>query len=119
MELKYRTETFITVEYSDLDTFITKHFAFPREKSFMDKHNPEPEDGIYLKEFEFVAVEEAANDSSYTFNVTGKMGEWDEKEMKELMEKKGFGSFTTRIILDYLASKDLIPKGTYLINVCW
>jgi len=119
MELKHRTETFITVEYSDLNAFITKHFSFAREKGHMDKYSPEPEGGVYLKEFEFVAVEEAANDSSYTFSVTGKLDEWGEEEIKELLEREEFGEFTTRRILDYLASKDLIPKGTYLINVCW
>jgi hypothetical protein len=119
MELKMKEETFITVEYSDLDAFITKHFFFAREKGLMDKYSPEPEDGVYLKEFEFVAVEEAANDSSYTFSVTGKQDKWDEEEMKEILERKDFGSFTTRRILNYLASKDLIPKGNYLINVCW
>ncbi len=119
MELKTKEETFITVEYGNLNAFITEHFSFIREKEYMDRYSPEPEDGIYLKEFEFVAVEEASNDSSYTFHVTGEQDKWDEEEMKEILEKKDFGSFTTRRILDYLASKDLIPKGNYLINVCW
>ncbi len=119
MELKMKEETFITVEYSDLNAFITEHFSFTREEQPMDKYRQKPKNGIFKEQFEFVAVEEASNDSSYTFHIDGKLDEWGLAGMKEILEKKDFGSFTTRRILDYLASKDLIPKGNYLINVCW
>lgn len=120
MNLKYNIETYIQVEYHDLDDFITWYFSFEREKESMDKFREEPKDGIYLKRFEFVAIEEANNDSAYTYHVTGdKDYDWDEKEMKEMMEAKDFDNYSTRRILDYLASKDVIPKGTYLINVSW
>ena len=117
--MKHRVQTYIVVEYHDLDDFITKHFAFPREKNFMDEHRQPPKDGIYLKEFEFVAIEEANNDSAYTYNVSGDKYEWDKTEMKEMLEKKEFDCYSTRRILDYLASEGVIGTGTYLINVSW
>lgn len=120
MVLKHKVQVYIMVEYHDLDEFITKHFAFPREKTFMDEHRAKPKDGIYLKEFEFVAIEEANNDSAYTYSVTGDKGyDWDKKEMEEMLEKKDFDLFSTRRILDYLAHEGHISTGTYLINVSW
>ena len=121
MELKTKEETFIVVKYHDLDEFITKHFAFEREEHSSDKWGNQyhKELGIYLKEFEFVAIEEANNDSSYTYNVNGELYDWDKTEMAEMLEKKEFDCFSTRRILDWLASKDVIAKGTYLVKVSW
>jgi len=121
MELKYELITHTQVDYHDLDAFITKHFAFPREEHSSDKFGNQyfKELGVYLKEFEFVAIEEANNDSAYTYHVNGELYDWDKKEMKEMLEKKDFDNFSTRRILDYLAKEGFIPKGTYLINVSW
>lgn len=119
MKLKHSTETYIEVEYGDLNDLITKHFSFTRERTNMDKYYPEPENGIYLKEFEFVAVEESSNDTSHTFQVDGKLSKWDEEEMEEMLEKQNYDCFSTRRILNYLASKGVIETGNYLINVCW
>ncbi len=119
MKLKTREETYIEVDSFDLDRFITKLFAFPREKTFMDDHSPEPEGGIYLKEFEYVAVEEARNDSSYTHLVNGELTSWDLADIKKIKEKKDFGCFNANVILNYLASIGELPKGTYLVKVCW
>lgn len=119
MELKCKTETKISVEYHDLDEFITKYFSFPRKEEYMDKYRKKPKQGIYLQEFEFVAIEEANNDSAYTYNITGNLYDWDVTEMEEMLVAKKFDCFSTRRILDYLCSKCVIDKGDYLINVSW
>ena len=121
MELKAREETLTVVEYHDLYEFITKHFAFEREQHSSDRWGNQyhKELGIYLKEFEFVAIEEANNDSSYTYKITGNLYDWDKPEMEEMLVRKEFDNFSTRRILDWLASKGIIPKGTYLIKVSW
>jgi len=120
MKLKHKREVKITVCYSDLDKFITEYFAFPRKEEMMDKYrNKKPKDGIYLREFEFVAIEEANNDSCYTYNITGKLYNWDVTEMEEMYEAKKFDDFSTRRILDYLCSKGVVEKGDYLIDVSW
>jgi hypothetical protein len=120
MKLKHTVQTYIVVEYYDLDDFITKYFSFPREKDdFMDKYNEPPEDGIYRRRFEFVAIQEAQNSSSYTFNVDGELDKWDKKEMKEMLAAKKFDSYSAQRILDYLASEGAIIKGDYSIHVFW
>jgi hypothetical protein len=119
MELKHTVQTYIVVEYHDLDDFITKHFSFPREKTFMDKYSEEPEDGIYREQFEFVAIEEGHNSSSYTYQVDGELDEWDKKDIKKMLAAKKFDSYSTRMILDYLASEGVIIKGDYSIHVFW
>lgn len=119
MELKHRIETYIVVEYHDLDDFITNYFSFPREKDFMDKYSEPPKDGIYKKQFEFVAIQEAHNSSSYTFQVDGKLDEYDQEEMEKMIAAKKFDMYSTQRILDYLASKGVIIKGEYSIHVFW
>lgn len=119
MKLKHKKEVKITVSCFDLDKFITEYFAFPRKKEMMDKYREKPKQGIYLREFEFVAIEEANNDSSYTYNITGDLYDWDHKEMEEMLEAKKFDSWSTRRILDYLCSEGVIEKGNYLIDVSW
>ena len=119
MELKHNVMTYIQVEYHDLDDFLTEYFSFPREKRPSDEYRPEPKDGIYREEFEFVAIEEANNDSAYTYQITGDLYDWDAKDIQEMLAVKKFDSYCTRTVLDYLASIDVILKGTYLINVSW
>lgn len=119
MKLKTKETTYIEVDAFELDTFITNHFKFTREKTFMDKYSPEPEDGLYLKEFEYVAVEEARNDSSYTHHVDGEMKPYDLADMKKIIDKQDFGNFNANVILNYLAALGDIPKGVYLVKVCW
>ncbi len=119
MKLKHKKEVKITVDYFDLDKFITEYFAFPRKEESMDRYREKPKDGIYLRDFEFVAIEEAHNDSSYTFNITGKLDGFDKTEMEEMLATKKFDGWSTRRILDYLCSEGVIDKGDYLIDVSW
>jgi hypothetical protein len=120
MKLKHKKEVKITVSCWDLDKFITEYFAFPRKEEMMDKYNDKkPKDGIYLREFEFVAIEEANNDSCYTFDITGDLYDWDKPEMEEMLATKKFDNYSTRRILDYLCSEGVIDKGNYLIDVSW
>ncbi len=119
MELKTREVTHIEVDSFELDTFITNHFKFPREKTFMDKYSPEPEGGVYYEAFEYVVVEEGRNDSSYTHLVNGEMSSFDLADIERIKERQDFGNFNANVIMNYLASIGELPKGSYLVKVCW
>lgn len=92
-------EVMVTVEYGDLEEFITKVYG--------------------LKEWSFVADQECGNDSQHSFDVDGKVEEYDLEEIKEFQEKKVQSQFLTPVLLNDCCAKGLIEKGEYLIRVCW
>lgn len=60
----------------------------------------------YNIEYEFIATQEAGNDSDYTFEVESEEIEVDEDTMPYE-------------VLNDLAFKKIIPEGNYLVRVCW
>lgn len=67
----------------------------------------------------FVLDHEANNDSYYAFNIIGKVNDYDKKELEEFKEDSGNKNWMTNILLNDLCRLGLIPKGNYLIEVCW
>lgn len=104
MELEMEKEEYYVVNYSDLNRFINKYYS-------LEKGSP--------SEYHFVDDEEANNDSSYTFSVNGEVDEAEEEDLKGVLEDKLPFGFMTHTFLNDLARKDVIPKGSYLVTVCW
>ncbi len=71
-----------------------------------------------VKEFSFVADQEASNDSIHEFSVSNPADYIDEEEMEEF-KKTGKYSFLTDSILNDMCEKGEIEPGDYIINVCW
>lgn len=117
MELKHRIETKIIVDYSDLDRLITEYFKFVRDPSMVASW--EPKQDVYYKKYEFVAMEEASNYASYDYDIDGYLDEFDQKDIDKMLETETFPQYSTRVIMNYLASKGVIDKGNYLIDVFW
>ena len=80
MELKMVTKVINVVDYDDFNNFVMS---------------------IYGGDYEFVAIQEANNDSSYEYTVS----------MKDLT---GY-----RDLLNCLLEDGHIKEGDYLIDVCW
>lgn len=97
MDLPHRKETTIYVDSFDLDKFVSNHYGV---------------------KFNFVAKEEATNDSEHAFTVNGRVDDFEEEEFEPWV--KGERNWiSTYAILNDLARKGLIEKGSYIIEVCW
>lgn len=70
------------------------------------------------QDFEFVADQEAGNDTQHEFDVDGDLEDYDEERVDEFLEGE-YGSHLTRPLLNWLAKNGHIEKGTYLVGVCW
>lgn len=85
-----KVETFVTMDYNEFDELAAKHLGIQTD---------------------FLADQEADNDSSYTFDIAPKDWEW--------IEKFGFQTSNPRHILLKMAKEGHIPFGKYLIEVSW
>lgn len=99
MILKCKKETVFSVEYYDLDKFIKDEFGFD--------------------EFEVVAIEELNNDSVKSIIVNGNLYEWDEKDIKNILESKEPKMYRTGLLMNYLCKIGKIQPGKYIIKVSW
>lgn len=98
-ELKKTTELTHFVEYDELERFFNQ---------------------VYQKDnFEFVADQEASNDSSHRFHVTGEMSDWDREQVQRYIEEDDLGLYMTQYLLDDCARQKLIPAGIYVVEVSW
>jgi hypothetical protein len=99
-KLNLREERVYFVGYGDLERFATHHLG--------------------LKNYSFVAVEEGANDSQYRFVVDlSDLTKYDLQDMDEIEQAKEVPSYRNSLLLHLLARKQLIPQGTYVVEVCW
>jgi len=69
--------------------------------------------------WDFVSNHEANNDSDYSFDVDGKIGDYEEEELEKFKKGDNNGNRMTQTLLDDLCRQGLISKGVYLIEVCW
>ena len=101
MELRYKMESIITVDYNDLDKFLTERFDLPED-------------------YEFIAMEESGNDAVHAIDVGNKkLNEYDQKDIDKFLATKEPPLYSTGNILCYLCNLGEIPEGKYLIEVSW
>ena len=98
MELKHKISTYIEVDHSDLDDFLTNRFDFDPD-------------------YEFVTAEEINDDLEKVIIVEPKLDRRDRKDMEEMLKTKEWECYQTRVMLCYLCQKGEIPAGKYLISV--
>ena len=98
LQLKMTTKVTHFVEYDDFDRFVTQIYNF--------------------SDYEFVTYAEANNDSSYTFEPTGKIEDYNEKEADKIRSGK-IRIFQNHLLFDCLVADGYLDPGTYVINVCW
>lgn len=97
MKLKHKLQTYIEIDYNDLDEFINE---------------------TYGEGFEFVVIKEANNDSCYTYTVPSKYTIISEKEKQDI--RNGiYKRASINQILSVLYEDKHIIEGEYLINVNW
>ena len=100
MPLKSRTTTYIEVDYSDLDAFISE---------------------VYGHDFESAACEEWSNDSQHKIIIPGKyvFSDDDYESIQRFRRGDGYDSFILRAIMQNMVNNDVLPPGNYLISVSW
>ncbi len=97
--MKIYTRTTHYVEYRDLEKFINQEFG---------------------KVFEIVVMEEVGNDVSLTFEIDGKITDYEQSDFDAWIDGNDNAlMFQTRVILNKFASVGLIPKGSYVVSVSW
>lgn len=73
----------------------------------------------YGQDFDFVADEECGNDSDHRFHMPKyPLDKWEAERLAEF-KATGRGTFLSRTLLQDLVNRDVIPEGTYLIQVSW
>ncbi len=97
MNLKHEVKTIYEVDYWDLDELVQ---------------------GLYDKDYEFPDVQEASNDSSYQFKVTGEIREWDVQNA-DAIRGGNIPHYSNRLLMNVLAADGHIEKGDYVIKVSW
>lgn len=97
--MKIRTSATHYVNYSDAEQAIKEHFG---------------------KTFEIVAMEEMGNNSSLTFSVDGEISPDAQKAFNAwLYGDNDALMFQTSVLFNYMVSFGVIPKGDYVIEICW
>ena len=100
MKINMITKTIYEIEYQEIDRIINEYYK-PTSK------------------FQFLADSESANDTSHRFRADGDVNAYDQEELEEFKKNNRGKLFMTQILLNDLCSKGEIPKGNYLIMVCW
>lgn len=103
--MKVNKKVVFEVEYADLDDAITEFFkAKGGNYSFLNGRG-----------YQSVTENDWINDSSYNFNVTGKLNHLE----RQIIEKGAFDGLNTASILNWMCNFGIIEPGEYLIRVCW
>ena len=92
----------------------TTHVVDSRDlKSFVDE--------IYGGYYDFDSDVEARNDSSHTFKVDGVIDDEDKADVIREIKTSGdlYPDYCSNVLLNCLAMDGHIPKGNYVIKVCW
>lgn len=74
---------------------------------------------IYNVDYEFVAVQECGNYSEHEFNVTGEVSDLDKENWQRYLKQGFIPVYRNNLLLNIMASENLIEKGIYLIYVSW
>jgi hypothetical protein len=74
-----------------------------------------------INDFSVPCDQEIGNDSYIFFKeADGKLDKWNEEDLKKFIESNGNdGSYMTRILLNDMIRKNVIPPGNYLIQISW
>lgn len=72
----------------------------------------------YGHDYEFPEDIECGNDSEHTYEVTGELDEWDRQKLQEFVQSGKYLYLAPRLLND-LVARGKLPKGRYLITVCW
>lgn len=72
-----------------------------------------------IEEYSFVAAEECGNDSTHDFGTNEPS--FKDDDFEDLLEKLKEGRywFVNNDIVNFLIYKEVIPRGEYIIDVCW
>ncbi len=73
----------------------------------------------FIKDYEFACVQESGNDTSYTFNVNGKLDKWDLEDWDKIKSSGTVHNYRNRLVLNKLCADGHIEPGEYLIKVSW
>ena len=98
MDLRHRQSVTYYVDYTDLHQYFKDTLGI---------------------DYRIVAAEECSNDSSLHYSVDGKdFTEYDAETLKS-MQAGNWHPYQTGMLLNFLAYRLKIPKGEYVIEVCW
>jgi hypothetical protein len=100
MELEMKAKTVIEIGYTKLEDFI--RYVYNVDEDVYD----------------FVADQECGNDCSITFNVDGKIDEWNEKRLQKFNNGEIVMNIT-RVLLNDMYRRGKIVAGEYLVKVAW
>lgn len=105
-EYKITSKAVYSMDYYDFERMVKKELA-----SLVECPD--------LENYDFVASIECGNDSCHEFGSdTLYFKEQDEIDFLEKIKKGIFHTHTSTIV-DFLMFKEVIPKGLYVIDVCW
>ncbi len=90
-------ESFIVLDYKDFNKLVNRYVPSAKKK------------------YEFVAAEEARNDTSHIYrDIDNKISDSDFEEIL-----KGKLEYNAYALLAYLCQRKVIEEGSYIIEVCW
>lgn len=98
IEFEHKTETVITVDYDEIDRII--NIAFPGT------------------EYACAAAEEWGNDTQHELEIDGDSMYIDKTDI-EKMKAGEMPLYSLHSVLNDMYNNGLIPKGNYLIRICW
>lgn len=97
--MRYKIVTIYQVDYFELERFAKEIYG--------------------LDDYSFVATEECGNDSEHRFRVNGKVDSWDADNEVAILNTTDVPCYANGLLLNMLCRDGHIPKGEYLVIVCW
>jgi hypothetical protein len=96
--LEITKETINSIDYGDLEEFIKQVYN--------------------IKDYSFVLIQECGNDSSHEFTADGEIDEFDLEDAAKIRSGE-IDLYQNSLLLNCLVADGYIPKGDYVIRVCW
>jgi len=74
---------------------------------------------VYGFEYEIAAQHECSNGTNLSFDVDGKVYEFEEADLQKFKETGKLKMWSCGLLLNDLARQGIIEKGNYYVNVSW
>ena len=99
-----KTKTFFVFDDKQIEAIIKEYLDLPKDT-----------------DFELAPLEEWSNDSDYTFSISEELSSWEEVYWNKYLvnDKKDKDWPGIRTVLAKMVQSKVLPKGDYIVSICY